>query len=258
MSNAEETGSLPARIRLHKYMAACGVASRRACEALIAAGRVQVDGVVITAPGTTIDPARQIVRVDGREIRPQSFRYVMVHKPRGVLSAMRDARGRRTLADLVGGGSRLFHVGRLDQDSEGLLLLTNDGDLALRLTHPRYGVEKTYHVWCDRPIGPAQLDAMMRGIRDGGELLRARSIAPLAEAVYEVVLAEGKKREIRRLFAACGARVARLLRVAIGPLRLGELPAGASRELTPREVATLREALCKNFHAMEKSPAKFP
>ncbi|MCS6770475.1 MAG: rRNA pseudouridine synthase [Kiritimatiellae bacterium] len=250
MSNTDAPAGKIGPIRLHKYMALCGVASRRACEALIAAGRVRVDGAVVAGP-VAVDPARQRVEVDGCPIRPQPFRYLLFHKPRGVLSAMSDDRGRRTLSDLLpAGSSRLYHVGRLDRDSEGLLLLTNDGDFALRLTHPRYGVVKTYMVWCDTPLEANGARRIVRGIRDGGEWLRARSIREVASAVYEVVLAEGRKREVRRLFAACGVRVIRLLRTAIGPVQLGDLPAGRCRELTPHEVEALRFAARENFHRL--------
>lgn len=235
-------------MRLHKYMAACGVASRRKCEELIAEGRVRVDGVLAREPGTTLDPAAQRVEVDGREIRPARFRYLLYHKPRGVLSALSDPSGRGTLGDVLPPElGRVYHVGRLDQDSEGVLLLTNDGDFALRLTHPRYEVEKTYQVWCDGDPAPADLKRMEQGIEDAGERLRARAVEKIGPGHYQVVLTEGKKREIRRLFAACGCPVTRLLRTAVGPVKLGALSTGRFRDLTEAELASLR---AKNFHAL--------
>ncbi len=238
----------PGRVRLQKFMASCGVASRRKCEEWIAEGRVRVDGVVASEPGTTIDPNTQRVEVDGRVIRPARFRYLLYHKPRGVLSALSDPSGRGTLGDVLPPElGRVYHVGRLDQDSEGLLLLTNDGDFAMRLTHPRYEVEKTYQVWCDGDPTPADLKRMEQGIDDAGERLRARSVEKIASGHYQVVLTEGKKREIRRLFAACGCPVTRLLRTAVGPVKLGALSTGRFRDLTEAEVAALRG---KNFHSM--------
>jgi pseudouridine synthase len=240
MSNPERVAA-PRRERLQKFLAACGVASRRACERIILAGRVRVDGTVVREIGVSIDPARQRVEVDGAVVRRAPFRYFMYHKPRGVLTALSDPSGRGTLGDVLPPEiGRVYHVGRLDRDSEGLLLLTNDGDFAMRLTHPRYGVEKTYQVWCVGDPTAEQRQRMTRGIVDDGERLRARRIERLGPGRYSVVLAEGKKREIRRLFAACGCRVTRLLRTAIGPVQLGALSTGRLRELTEEEIATLR------------------
>lgn len=231
----------PSRVRLHKYMAACGVAARRACERIMQEGRVRVDGVVAREPGTTVDPARQRVEVDGRLIRPAAFRYLLYHKPRGVLSALSDPSGRGTLGDVLPPElGRVYHVGRLDLDSEGLLLLTNDGAFAERLMHPRYEIEKTYQVWCDGDPDATALRRIQQGIVDEGEMLRARSITRIDAGHYTVVLTEGKKREIRRLFAACGCPVKRLLRVAVGPIRLGALSTGRFRDLTATEVESLR------------------
>lgn len=229
------------RVRLHKFMAECGVASRRACERIMQEGRVTVDGVVVREPGVSVDPTRQRVEVDGRPIQTASFRYLMYHKPRGVLSALSDPRGRGTLADVLPpDAGRVFHVGRLDQDSEGLLLLTNDGELAARLTHPRHEVEKTYRVWCEGDLDSAALSRMTRGIEDAGEHLRAKSVKCEEPGLYTIVLTEGKKREIRRLFAACGCPVRRLMRVAVGPVKLGSLSTGRFRDLTAAEVTALR------------------
>ncbi len=200
-----------------------------------------VDGAVVREVGTTIDPRAQRVEVDGRRIQRESFRYLMYNKPRGVLSALSDPRGRGTLADVLPpDAGRVFHVGRLDQDSEGLLLLTNDGELAARLMHPRYEVEKTYRVTCEGDLDAASIEQMMRGIRDEGELLRARHVERVEAGLYTIVLTEGKKREIRRLFAACNCPVRRLVRIAVGPVRLGALATGKFRELRREELDALR------------------
>ena len=240
MSNPEPPAA-HLRVRVQKFMAACGVASRRACERLILDGRVRIDGAVVKELGVSIDPARQRVEVDGRPIRPARFRYLMYHKPRGVLSALSDPSGRGTLGDVLPPElGRVYHVGRLDQDSEGLLLLTNDGDFAMRLTHPRYEVEKTYQVWCEGDPAPEALRRMTGGIDDAGERLRARAVERIGPGHYRVVLIEGKKREIRRMFAACGCPVTRLLRTAVGSVKLGALSTGRFRDLTEAEIAALR------------------
>lgn len=222
-------------------MAECGVASRRACERIIEEGRVRVDGRVVQTPGVSIDPTRQRVEVDGKRIHSTALKYLMYNKPRGVLSAMADPRGRGTLADVLPpDAGRLFHVGRLDQDSEGLLFLTNDGDLAAHLTHPRFQIEKTYRVTCEGDLDPTQRERMKAGISEGGELLRAKSVEFVDAGLYTVVLTEGKKREIRRLFDACGCPVLRLIRIAVGPVKLGSLSTGKFRDLTEAELAALR------------------
>lgn len=240
MSNPEAGSSAP-RVRVHKYMADCGVASRRACERIMAEGRVTVDGVVVREPGATIDPTSQRVAVDGQPLRPAAFRYLMYHKPRGVLSALSDDRGRGTLGDVLPPElGRVYHVGRLDQDSEGLLLLTNDGALAARLMHPRHQIEKTYRVVCAGDLDAASMGRMTAGILDSGERLKAKLVRRIESGHYDVVLTEGKKREIRRMFAACGCPVKRLIRLAIGPVRLGALQVGRFRDLTPEEIALLK------------------
>lgn len=217
------------------------MASRRACERILGEGRVVVDGVIVREVGVSIDPTRQRVEVDGKPIRPASHRYLLYNKPRGVLSALGDPSGRGTLADVLPPeAGRLFHVGRLDQDSEGLLLLTNDGELAARLMHPRYQVEKLYRVSCEGDLDAAAMSRMQTGIVDDGELLRAKSVEFIEPGLYDIRLTEGKKREIRRLFAACGCPVRRLIRLAVGPLKLGSLSTGRFREVSEAELAELR------------------
>jgi 23S rRNA pseudouridine2605 synthase len=246
MSKGEvEVETRDAGVRLQKVLAAAGIGSRRACEELIAAGRVSVDGVTVREMGLRVDPLTAVVHVDGARINVRDdLVYLAVNKPRGVLSAMSDSRGRRTVADLVADRpERLFHVGRLDADSEGLLLLTNDGELAHRLMHPAFGVAKTYLATVSAPVrrdvarqlrsgvelddGPARVDAF-RVVQTSGE-----------RAIVEVVLHEGRKHIVRRLLDAVGHPVQRLVRTAIGPVRLGNLRAGQVRELSRDELAEL-------------------
>lgn len=230
--------------RLQKVLAACGLGARRACERLITEGRVEVDGRRVVELGTRVGPEADI-QVDGRPVRTQRKIYLALNKPHGVLCAMRDDRGRRTLTDLLPAGSpRLFHVGRLDYDSEGLLLLTNDGELAQRLAHPRHEVEKTYLAWIDGPCPPDTRRLFLRGVESRGEILRAHAVSRPKPAgtgeVYEVVLREGRNRQVRRMFEALGRRVLRLRRVAIGPVTLGRLATGATRALTDDERVRLK------------------
>ncbi len=240
MSNPD--AAAPRRVRLHKHMADCGVASRRACERIMAEGRVTVDGAVVREAGATVDPSAQRVAVDGRPLRAAAHRCLMYHKPRGVLSALSDDRGRGSLGDVLPpDAGRVYHVGRLDQDSEGLLLLTNDGALAARLMHPRFQIEKMYRVTCAGDPDPASLVRMATGILDAGERLRAKSVRRIEPGLYDVALTEGRKREIRRLFAACGCPVKRLIRTAVGGVRLGSLQVGRFRDLTAEELASLKK-----------------
>jgi len=232
-------------------LAAAGLGSRRACEELIAAGRVSVDGVQVQEMGLRIDPATAIVHVDGARINVRDdLVYLALNKPRGVLSAMSDDRGRPTVGDLVADRSeRLFHVGRLDADSEGLLLLTNDGELAHRLMHPSFGVTKTYLATVPAPIGRG----VARQLRDGVELddgpVRVDSFRVVqtsgGRAIVEVVLHEGRKHIVRRLLDAVGHPVQRLVRTAIGPVRLGGQRAGTVRELTREELSGLHRLVDK-------------
>ena len=235
----------PDGVRLQKLLAAAGVGSRRTCEGLIAAGRVMVDDQVVTELGVRIDPARQVVHVDGIRINLDESRvYLAFNKPLGVVSTMNDDLGRVSLADYVGNrNERLFHVGRLDADTEGLLLLTNDGDLANRLQHPSYGVAKTYIA---RIAGPVPRD-IGRRLRDGVELddgpakvdsLNVVDSQP-GKAMVEVVLHEGRKHIVRRMLEAVGHPVETLVRVQVGPIRLGDLKSGRTRRLTPDEVGQL-------------------
>jgi len=218
--------------------------SRRACETLIAEGRVTVDGARVAQQGVCIDPHTAVVCVDGHPVSVQRPRYWVVYKPRLVVSTCHDPQGRRTVLDLLpASDERLYPVGRLDYDSEGLLLLTNDGALALRLTHPRHEIEKVYLVQTPTELPPEALVRACRGVESEGEHLCVAAIAPERPSrygcVYRVVLRQGRKRQIRRIFTELGHSVTRLTRLAMGPLKLGMLKPGEWRELSEREVAGL-------------------
>ncbi|MFA5042427.1 MAG: pseudouridine synthase [Kiritimatiellia bacterium] len=232
--------------RLHKYLAACGLGSRRACEGLIAEGRVSVDGKVVREQGVCIDPARQVVWLDRRPVAPQAKIFLVLNKPRDLLCTSRDPQGRRTFLSLLPPlRERVFTVGRLDRDSEGLLLVTNDGDLAHTLMHPRHGVEKIYRVWTATRLTPEQEQHLRAGVVAQGERLHLKDIASVAtqteKAEYQVRLAAGRNRHIRRMFEALGIVILRLQRIAIGPLTLDRLRVGAWRHLKSEEVQALRK-----------------
>ena len=211
----------------------------------MAEGRVTIDGVAATAPGQRV-PEGASVALDGRPVAPETHAYVLLHKPPGVVTTVRDTHGRRTVVDLVGAESRLFPVGRLDADTTGLLLLTNDGELAARLTHPRHGVEKTYEATVRGAVGAEAVRALAAGIElDGRRTAPARVRVLRAsgkQSVLEIVLHEGRKRQVRRMCEAVGHPVLSLHRSAYAGLRLGALAAGASRPLRPAEVELLRSA----------------
>ena len=235
-------------IRLQKLLAQSGVASRRKCEELMLAGLVEVDGEVVTRLGTKVDPATAVIRVDGRRLPPVSPHvYLVLNKPRGVVSTMSDPEGRRTLSDFVGDRTeRLFHVGRLDTDTEGLILLTNDGDFAQRVAHPSYELDKTYVAEVDGVVTRATLKRLLAGVtlEDGPvEVRRARVVSSTAQrAIVELVIHEGRNRIVRRLLDHVGHPVQRLTRTAIGPVRIGTLKAGSMRELTSDEVGSLLDS----------------
>jgi len=232
--------------RLQRFLARAGFGSRRSCERLIVEGRVVVNGAVARVLGTTVDPARDTVRVDGRVVHAQRTVTLMLHKPAGTVTTLKDPEGRRLVTDLLPPGlPRLYPVGRLDFWTEGLLLLTNDGDLALRLSHPRYGVPKVYQVKVKGVPPREALDRLVAGVRSQGEplrALRARMQRVLEKnAILEVTVTEGKHHHVRRLCEEIGHPALRILRVALGPLRLGHLPRGASRPLTDAEQQALRD-----------------
>jgi 23S rRNA pseudouridine2605 synthase len=233
--------------RLNKLLAHAGVGSRRHCDALISAGRVSVDGQPVRELGTKVDPATQRVAVDGEPVRVERHVYWVVHKPRGYLCTSRDPAGRPLALDLVPQiTQRVYTVGRLDEASEGMLLLTNDGELANRLMHPRFGVEKTYLVQVAGNPAPEDLRKLLQGVWLSDGFVRARKVKRLkrqgASTWLQIVLSEGKNREIRRMLARLGHKVLRLRRIAVGPVRLGLLPVGKARRLAGPEVEALRRA----------------
>lgn len=233
--------------RLQKVMAHAGVASRRKSEELIRQGRVTVNGQVVTQLGTRVDPARDEIRVDGQRIQAKaSHVYIVLNKPRGVLSTMEDDRGRKALGDLVMAPTRLYPVGRLDATSEGLILLTDDGELANLLTHPRYKHDKEYRVLVNGQPSAGTLKAWQRGVVLDGKQTAPVRVDVLGKqkesTVLRVVMHEGRKRQIRRVASMLGHPVLELTRVRLGPLQLGTLETGQWRYLTAKEVRKL-EAL---------------
>ena len=233
-------------IRLQKYMAGCGVASRRASELLIAGGRVTVNGKTVTEPGAKIDDARDAVCVDGKPaVPPRAHTYVLLNKPVGYVTTARDQFGRPAVTDLVKSiPARLFPVGRLDYDTAGLLLLTDDGDLTYALTHPKHEVPKEYRATVQGSPNPAALARFRKGIALDGRLTAPAEIGVLrrgkGEADVRVTITEGRNRQVRRMLAAVGHEVVSLTRVRIGSLTLGDLEPGAHRFLTEEEVRALR------------------
>jgi len=251
----------PEKERLQKVLASAGLGSRRQCEELILAGRVAVDRAVVTELGTKVDPLRQQIQVDGVSLPCPERVYYAVHKPPGVVSTNRDPSGRPRVIDLIPNApQRLFPIGRLDLYSEGLILVTNDGELANQLTHPRYGVEKTYRVLVAGRPSPEVLDKLRQGIHLAEGVARASEVRITKElrksTIMEIVLREGRNREIRRVLARIGHKVLRLLRLAVGPVRLGNLPQGAYRPLGRREVEALRSAGKTEREREKKTHAK--
>lgn len=233
-------------IRLQKVLAAAGVASRRASEELIDRGRVEVNGRIVREQGLRVDPLRDVIRVDGARIPPARHHvYVVLNKPRGVVSTMDDPQGRPTLQGFLRRRSkeRLFHVGRLDSDTEGLLILTNDGEFAQRMMHPSYEVPKTYLAEVEGTIDNATLRRLTKGItlEDGPIKPDAVKLVQRSadRSLVSLTLHEGRNRIVRRLFDALGHPVRRLSRTAIGPIRLGQLKSGEVRDLTREELGTL-------------------
>jgi 23S rRNA pseudouridine2605 synthase len=240
-------------IRLQKALAAAGVGSRRACEEMIADGRVTVDGRVAEL-GSRVDTGEAVIHVDGeRVVIDPRLVYLAFNKPRGVVSTMDDERGRKALTDFLGRvDQRVFHVGRLDADSEGLLLLTNDGELAHRLTHPSFGVVKTYLCQVNGPVPKAAGRSLRQGVplADGTARVDSFRVVDTAgkAALVEVVLHEGRKHIVRRMLADVGLPVQRLVRTAFGPVRLGPLRPGQLRRLSRTEVSALHAVVAPAGH----------
>jgi 23S rRNA pseudouridine2605 synthase len=231
-------------VRLQKFLAEAGVASRRAAEQYILGGRVTVNGAPVRLLGSKVDPVADKVSVDGKLVRAQKKLYVVLHKPKGCVCSKKDEHDRPTVYDLLPREWQIVNsVGRLDYASEGLLFLTNDGDFALRLTHPRYGVRKRYVVTVDGRVDAELLGSFTKGIYVTGEKLKAERAwlisATKTESVVELELAEGKNREVRRMFESQNLMVRRLVRTQIGKIKLAELKVGRWRTLTPAEIKTL-------------------
>jgi 23S rRNA pseudouridine2605 synthase len=231
-------------VRLQKFLADAGVASRRASEQYIVSGRVHVNGELVRQLGTRIDPEHDRVSVDGVPVRSKRKIYIAIHKPRGCVCSRKDEHNRPTLYELLPREwTNVYTVGRLDYDTEGLIFLTNDGEFALRLTHPRYGVRKKYLATVPGRLDAALLETFTRGIFHEGEKLKAERAhllsASLSRSTVELDLAEGKNREVRRLFESQGLTVKRLVRVQIGKIKLGELKPGKWRTLTEPEIKSL-------------------
>ena len=232
------------RVRLQKVLAGAGLASRRAAEKIILAGRVEVNGRTVQELGSTVDPAVDRVSVDGRPLRERRKLYVALHKPRGYICTRKATTGSRAVVELLPAEwGHLYPVGRLDVESDGLLFLTNDGDFCLKLSHPRYGVRKTYRVVVDGRFDLADLGRLKDGILDAGEHLKAEAArlvsANNSRSIVEIDLREGRNREVRRLVGALGYEIGSLTRVRIGPIRLGDLPSGKWRTLTEPERKSL-------------------
>jgi len=231
-------------VRLQKALANAGVASRRVCEELIIEGRVKVNGVRVTELGTRIDPAKDSVMVNGQPIQLDSSRiYLALNKPEGVVSSMNDDLGRQDLTDFVKRYDRVFNVGRLDAETTGLLLLTNDGDLAHKLAHPSFGVAKLYWAHVQGEISPATLNKMLKGIELEDGVIAADKIrlldAASDQSLVEIVLHSGKNRVVRRMFEAVGHPVVGLVRKSFGPIQLGSMKPGQVRELNKMEISAL-------------------
>ncbi len=237
-------------MRLQRFLAAAGLGSRRHCEEYITSGRVTIDGETVSELGTQVDPEQQSVAFDGEPLRLERKQYYALNKPVGYLCTHSDPGGRRNVTELFpAGGPRLFAVGRLDETSEGLLIVTNDGELGNKLAHPSYRIDRTYHVQVAGHPQPSILAELERGIYFSEGKFKAESVRPLKKqgnsTFLEVRLREGRNREIRRLLAKVGHKVMKLQRVAFGPIRIAKLRPGEFRELRPAEITALRELVKK-------------
>jgi len=243
--------------RLQKVLANAGIASRRKAEAMIQAGRVRVNNQVITALGTRVNPMQDVIEVDGRRIQTEQPQvYIMLNKPPGYVTTVRDPHGRPTVLDLVDVKGRIYPVGRLDFESEGLLLLTNDGELANRLTHPRFEHEREYSVQAEGRVTREDVERLAQGILLEEENVKVSAEARVVRLEHgmtwlRITLREGRKRQLRRMLDAIGHPVRRLIRIRMGPLELGNLPVGRWRELTKQEVQLLKRATAETA----KSPS---
>lgn len=256
--HADEQGGAE---RLQKVLAAAGVGSRRDCEELIREGRVEVDRQVVTELGTRVDPLRHEIRVDGEPLRQPKTLYYAVNKPVGIVTTNFDPQRRTRVVDLVPTEERVFAVGRLDRSSEGLILVTNDGEFANRITHPRYGVEKTYLVRVAGAPSNEELQRLRKGVYLSDGFCRVQSIVPKkrhkGSMDLVIVLNEGRNRELRRILARVGHKVLRLKRIAVGPIKLADMPVGSWRRLMPHEIDALL-AVAKERRRAAKPPKRGP
>ncbi|MBR7104363.1 MAG: rRNA pseudouridine synthase [Lentisphaeria bacterium] len=219
-----------------KYLASCGISSRRGALELIQAGKVAVNGVTVTLPSIRIKSDDKVT-VDGKPVKPEERkRYIMLNKPRGYTCSNGDIHAKKLAVELITVPERLVSAGRLDKDSEGLIIFSNDGTYIHTLGHPSFNIRKRYHVRLDGELTDGEIGMLKKGISDNGELLKPDNIVSLGECLYEFTLNEGRNREIRRMAARCGRQVRRLIRVSIGKLRLGNLPPGQWRDLTEEEI----------------------
>jgi len=232
-------------IRLNKYLAMCGIASRRKADELIQQGRVAVNGEVITQLGIKIDPRKDKVTVDGKPVKPEEkFVYIVLNKPKDCITTVKDEKGRRTVLDLVKVKQRIFPVGRLDRNTTGVLLLTNDGELAYRLMHPKYKIEKAYKVEIDKPIKPEDIEKLKRGIMLDGRKTEACDIYILPDSDRKelgITIHEGRYRQIRRMFERLGYKVRKLHRVSFGGITVSGMKRGEWRYLTEKEIRKLKK-----------------
>ncbi len=235
-------------MRLNKFLASAGLGARRKVEELITSGKVEVNDVKIENLATEIDPQKDFVKVNGKIVSIEKKTYIIFNKPKGILTAVSDDRGRKTVRDLINVDERIFPVGRLDKNSRGLLILTNDGDLAAKLLHPRFKIPKVYEVRVNSTLGEKELAEFRQGIEIEGKKTAPAKIKELSikvgakQRVYEVVLKEGRKRQIRKMFEALGHKVTDLKRVQFGPIKLTQLKEGQWRKLTKQELISLRKA----------------
>ena len=244
-------------MRLNRFLAAAGLGSRRSCEDLILGGTVTINGQICQNLATEVKE-EDFVKVGSRRVLPEKHLYILLHKPRGYLCTAADTHDRHTIFELLPGSwPRLFHVGRLDRDSEGLLILTNDGDLALHLTHPRFKIEKEYEVLLDRPYdGARDTPKLLRGVNTIHGRAKADSVRQVSPMLLRIVLRQGLKRQIRLMLYKVGYEVKRLIRTRIGPLRLTELRAGEWRQLTAAEVKALRAERPQPSPVEKQAPPK--
>ncbi|GBC88141.1 Ribosomal large subunit pseudouridine synthase B [bacterium HR13] len=236
-------------VRLNRFISMCGVASRRKADKLIKEGKVKVNGITIKEMGYRVDPQKDVVEVEGRVIKPPQYRYVILNKPCCYLSSLAEGKdGKKSIKELIKNiPERVYPAGRLDYNAEGLLILTNDGELANRIMHPRYKLKKTYLVWVEGRVSQKTLKEMAKGahLEDGFAKPDKVRIVKMQKdsTLLEVVFHEGRKHIVKRFMAKFGHKVKALKRTAIGPIKLGKLPPGKWRDLTPKELSLLRQAL---------------